>query len=54
MASRIVPLPSSSEALIAIRFASGAMPTYLPASGSPAGRRVLSPAMMPATCVPWP
>ena len=35
MTSRMVELPASSEALTAIRFASGATPMYLPRSGSP-------------------
>ena len=52
--SSTVELPASSEALMAIRFAPGAMPTYLPLNGSPAARWLESPAMMPATCVPWP
>ena len=46
--------PWSSETLTEIRFASGAMPTYLPRSGSVYERFQPLPAMMPATCVPWP
>ena len=54
MASRTVALPASSLALIEMRLARGAMPMYLPSAGSVAARLAPSPAMMPATCVPWP
>ena len=54
MTSSTVASPSSSATLIEIRFASGATPTYLPCSGSEAGRLLPLPAMIPATCVPWP
>ena len=40
------PLPSLTRRLI--KLASGAMPMYWPALALP------SPAMMPATAVPWP
>src|SRR4051794_18415568 len=47
-------LPWSSETLTDTRFARGAVPRYLPRSGSPASRRLPLPAIRPATCVPWP
>ena len=52
--SRTVALPSSSETLIETRFASGATPEKRPFFESPRSRPSESPAMMPATCVPWP
>ncbi len=52
--SSTVALPLSSETLIDTRLAFGATPMYLPLSGSPSSRLRESPAMMPATCVPWP
>ena len=52
--SRTVALPSSSETLIDTRFASGATPMKRPFLASPPSRPSESPAMMPATWVPWP
>ena len=53
--SRTVALPSSSETLIETRFASGrdAHEAALVGVAVVAALRE-SPAMMPATCVPWP
>ncbi|MBF8299969.1 MAG: hypothetical protein HW394_339 [Acidobacteria bacterium] len=46
--SLIYPCPSASSTLSPTRFASGATPVRAPSESKPL------PAMMPATCVPWP
>ncbi len=46
-------MPASSDTLTLISLASGAMPTYLPLIAVSVTCQEL-PAIMPATCVPWP